>query len=283
MKKGKCLNCNKKIIDNSKNKVKKYCSKYCCGAYLAKFKRKFNDVIKKICKICNKKFLDKSKAKTKKYCSRKCCLTFWRISGKRKEALKRYRQTDHCKEQQKRYAQSKKGIIVRRKNAKILWQNIKLARKIKKLKINGKKLTLKQEKHFKRFNKYLISILNQQRRYRSNPEVLKRKKISDRKYYLNPINKEKQRLYRKKYYSTPEGKAKMNAKTNYRRALRFRAIPKWSNLEKIREIYKNCPKGYHVDHIIPLNNPKVCGLHVENNLQYLTAKQNISKGNRFVG
>ena len=48
-----------------------------------------------------------------------------------KEALKRYRQTEHCKEQQKKYRLSKKGIIKRKKNAKILWQNIKLARKIK--------------------------------------------------------------------------------------------------------------------------------------------------------
>ena len=89
-------------------------------------------------------------------------------------------------------------------------------------------------------------------------------------------------MYRKKYYSTDEGKAKMNAKTNKRRALKFNAIPKWSNLKKIKEIYKNCPKGYHVDHIVPLKGVNVCGLHVENNLQYLTAQENISKGNKLI-
>ena len=280
--KNKCLNCNKLFIDNTKNKVKKYCSKYCGGSFLNKSKRKFKDIIEKNCKICNKKFKDKSKGKTKKYCSRKCCLVFWRVSGKRKESLKRYRQTQHCKEQQKKYQKSLKGIKKRKLRAKMTWQNIKLARKFKNLKLKGKKLNVKQEKHLKKFNKYLIKILKDQRKYRSNPEVLKRKKISDKKYYSNPINKEKQRLYRKKYYSTNEGKAKMNAKTNKRRALKFNAIPKWSNLEKIKEIYKNCPKGYHVDHIIPLNNPIVCGLHVENNLQYLTAKENISKGNKLL-
>ncbi len=31
--KNKCLNCNKLFIDNSKNKVKKYCSKYCGGSF----------------------------------------------------------------------------------------------------------------------------------------------------------------------------------------------------------------------------------------------------------
>jgi endogenous inhibitor of DNA gyrase (YacG/DUF329 family) len=279
--KNKCLNCNKLFIDKSKNKVKKYCSKYCGGFFLSKFKRKFKDIEEKNCKICNKKFKDKSKGKTKKYCSRKCCLTFWRVSGKRKEALKRYRQTKHCKEQQKKYRLSKKGIIKRKKNAKILWQNIKLARKFKNLKLKNKKLNIKQKEHLEKFDKYLIRILKDQRKYRSNPKVLKRKKISDKKYYLNPINKEKQRLYRKKYYSTDEGKAKMNAKTNKRRAAKLNAIVAWTNLEKIKEIYKNCPKGYHVDHIVPLQAKNVSGLHVENNLQYLTAKQNISKGNKF--
>lgn len=59
------------------------------------------------------------------------------------------------------------------------------------------------------------------------------------------------------------------------------ATPKWADLDKIKEIYKNCPEGYHVDHIIPLTSGLVCGLHVENNLQYLTAKENAIKANKF--
>ena len=65
-------------------------------------------------------------------------------------------------------------------------------------------------------------------------------------------------------------------------------IPKWANLEKIKEIYHQArllelsdgiPR--HVDHIIPLQNPRVSGLHVENNLQILTASENLHKSNKF--
>ena len=79
------------------------------------------------------------------------------------------------------------------------------------------------------------------------------------------------------YRSESVDTAYYNAK---RRAAEKQALPPWANLNKIKEIYMNCPEGYHVDHIYPLAGVNACGLHVENNLQYLPAKENMQKGNR---
>ena len=46
---------------------------------------------------------------------------------------------------------------------------------------------------------------------------------------------------------------------------------------QIANFYLNTPNGYEVDHIVPISRG---GLHKLNNLQYLTKKQNSSKGCR---
>jgi len=45
----------------------------------------------------------------------------------------------------------------------------------------------------------------------------------------------------------------------------------------IRDFYLNCPKGYEVDHIVPLSRG---GKHHPNNLQYLTMSENRRKHNK---
>lgn len=66
-----------------------------------------------------------------------------------------------------------------------------------------------------------------------------------------------------------------------RRAAVLKATPAWANLQKIKQFYLNCPKGLQVDHIVPLQGKTVSGLHVENNLQYLTPRENQEKGNKL--
>jgi hypothetical protein len=60
-----------------------------------------------------------------------------------------------------------------------------------------------------------------------------------------------------------------------------RQTPKWADRSKIRDIYANCPEGHHVDHIIPLRGKLVSGLHIETNLQYLLAHENMKKHNTY--
>lgn len=86
---------------------------------------------------------------------------------------------------------------------------------------------------------------------------------------------ERHRRWREKY---PE---KLRLKSAMERAVRLQRLPLWADKEAIKDFYLKCPEGYHVDHIVPLRGKEVSGLHVIENLQYLPAKENMSKGNRY--
>jgi hypothetical protein len=102
----------------------------------------------------------------------------------------------------------------------------------------------------------------------------------------NKENKEAIKARKGKYYKDNRGEyIARNAK---RRACKVQATPKWANLSKIEGLYKLAQyltkkhgRQIHVDHIVPLQNPLVCGLHVEDNLQLLFADENLSKSNSF--
>ena len=98
--------------------------------------------------------------------------------------------------------------------------------------------------------------------------------------------REQKNTYMKKYgkFYKSNNKGKTNALTAKRRAIKLNATPKWLTKEQKKEItifYINCPEGYEVDHIIPLQGKIVCGLHVPWNLQYLTRSQNAKKSNKL--
>ena len=77
-----------------------------------------------------------------------------------------------------------------------------------------------------------------------------------------------------------------------RRAKKKGATPMWhSELDRflLVEIYhlralRSEITGvlHHVDHIIPLTNPVVCGLHTPTNLQIVPAEYNLRKSNKFI-
>jgi hypothetical protein len=174
-----------------------------------------------------------------------------------------------------------KEIIGRRSDAhscslecskKVKWirekaKNIDRSEYIRKHYLNNKEKIKKRLKEYEFKNKERIASRVKLQRFRDAEQYKKRSKEAKKRY----IEKNKERYI----LLNREQSAK-------RRAKLLKAIPKFANLNKIKKIYKNCPKGYHVDHIIPLNNPIVCGLHVEWNLQYLSAKDNCSKGNKLI-
>lgn len=91
-----------------------------------------------------------------------------------------------------------------------------------------------------------------------------------------------QQLWRK------ENHAKVLAANSKRRAGINQAAPSWVDKAQLEAIYKKCKQlskdtgiKHHVDHIVPLKNKRVCGLHVPWNLQIIPAEVNLRKHNKF--
>jgi len=123
--------------------------------------------------------------------------------------------------------------------------------------------------------------------YHTEEERRESKKRNQKKYISNPEKKQQQLLANKKTQSErfrrwqQNNKHKVREKAALERAIRLQRMPKWADIDAIKEFYKNCPDGYHVDHIIPLRGKTVSGLHIVENLQYLTSEENLKKGNNY--
>lgn len=133
-----------------------------------------------------------------------------------------------------------------------------------------------------RLNAYAMS------RYYENKEA---KNAASRAYYqrkreeliayqlkYRAENPERIAEYRRERYPEIRDRAIHNAKLR-KRELTHRMFP--HEKEALVEFYRNCPDGHHVDHVVPLKHPLVCGLHVLANLQYLPATENLKKRNKF--
>ncbi len=119
-----------------------------------------------------------------------------------------------------------------------------------------------------------------QKIWRSKPENAAAIRARATKWQQDPANKDRVLARTQRWdKKNPDKKRSYVLK---RRANIAQRTPSWADLKAIRLFYKNCPKGYEVDHIIPIQGSGVSGLHVLWNLQYLTKAQNRAKGRTYV-
>jgi len=205
-------------------------------------------ITKKNCLNCSKLFTDFSYNKVKKYCSYKC-----KSKGRRILPILIIKKCINCNKEFKDTSYAKTKTYCTRR----------CFFKSQKQKKN------KYLKEYRKKDNYInyINKLNQSGKLKE--------------YYANYRNSSKYIFMIKKYRKTNKYLISHKIYQALRRSRKLKAIPKWANLEKIKEIYRLCPKGYHIDHRIPLKGINVCGLHVENNLQAIPAPLNIAKGNRL--
>ena len=144
---------------------------------------------------------------------------------------------------------------------------------------------LKAKQH-RELNKELVK---EQRR--NNYHKHKEKNRESRNESLRNLYKEDPMPFKtrvKSYNSTLKGKATRLANKKRYELNKIQRTPSWADQEKIKLVYKKAAWlqditdiELHVDHIIPLRGELVSGLHVENNLQILPAKENIMKSNKL--
>ncbi len=133
------------------------------------------------------------------------------------------------------------------------------------------------------------------------------KAVSDRKYYLANLaavkasnqawkkaNRERHLANSARWQKENPERCRINKRRSQKkcagtkranvakyRAAKSQRVPAWADLQAITDFYKACPPGMTVDHVIPLRGKTVSGLHVVDNLQYLSLSENSSKGARF--
>lgn len=259
-----------------------------------------------LCKFCGEKGLDRFYPGRLTEC--KSCTSAKAAASKKKQKennLELFKLKNNA-QAKKEYSRNPEKFIQRSKDWRINNPEKAKEKDRKKYQDGGiERARQYREKNRERVNKLA-------REWRNN----NLEKANERLRVWREINKEYLKEYNKKKYAENKNQAieysrnwrknnpdysmnyiKLYRKNNpgyavYHSRLRelrkFMSIPRWADLEKIRDIYKKCSEKtkisgikHHVDHIIPLKGKNVCGLHVEYNLQIITASENCKKSNKF--
>ena len=144
--------------------------------------------------------------------------------------------------------------------------------------VNRERLREKDKKWYLVNREYVLE--KNQKRDQDNPGL--KSKYFNEWVQANP---ELRRESRKRWVgANPDA---VSALTARRRAAKKNALAPWGNASDVKKFYTEASRltkltgvKHHVDHIYPLQSKYMCGLHVETNLQILTEKENVAKGNR---
>lgn len=172
-----------------------------------------------------------------------------------------------CSNKQNKITLGDRNQLKKDKHNDIFYKNL--------FKSNGTKICKKcdTKKTYKNFNKMKSSYDGLQRYCNDCMSKLRSKHYQDNK----PAYRKRSKAWKK------------NNRVQIKRRHKEAKVA-WGDTTAIRLIYKEMRRlnkeagyvKYHVDHIIPMHNDLVCGLHVETNLDIKTARHNEAKGNSFI-
>lgn len=197
------------------------------------------------CKICSKSF--KTRNPNQKYCSKDCRLESIKLKNKTK------RQCETCQ----------KPIKTR---SKYCSEACKPKKEPKRCKVCG--VAIKQRNTYCPTHKPTYKPVKPTIYHRTCPTCKK-----------DFTSKRKNAKYCKKKCKPAE---RARRRISNRKSTKYKPKSvKWSDFKEIE--LSRPSKNHQLDHIIPLNHPKICGLHVPWNLQWLTKADNQKKSNSFDG
>lgn len=156
---------------------------------------------------------------------------------------------------------------------------------------------LSKNKKYRAANKERIAARAREKYLADREKILARNKTSYQKHKQNHVagkqrwverNALKVRDIKRRWeQANPDQRRAQLAK---RKAALVQAIPKWADFELIKRVYREAVRlaaktgvKYHVDHIVPLRNERVCGLHVHYNLRPIPMAENLKKSNKLLG